>query len=325
MGFENLYILDGSNDPRCISFLVFARDNLGVNVIFTPANLNQLAGELSLVGRGVAGSADVIMKMDADEYLAFYEDDQKCRDPGAIVNASCPLSPYAASSFLRNHKNHLATIGKDLAPKIGALSMGYSSFSVPDRETCENQKGDKSIGLMKFGGVSHFPGGTVKTVMDARLLTKIDLGGHEPYYQKPFNNNLTKIKTPVGILHTHFRCLATEVANCAKAMVSHGYLNAADSPKQHLQDLLKKFPVGENPCDPKATPKNVQSSHKFMFYVQYLAKCPKYEPHVYYSKERGYYGRGLKGDGDAGNRNSDFQQFLEASTSKYQVPQVGSN
>ncbi|KAL7531344.1 hypothetical protein ACHAXR_003989 [Thalassiosira sp. AJA248-18] len=43
VGFHNLYILDSSTDPRCLSFMRYARDILGANVIFADINLNEIA------------------------------------------------------------------------------------------------------------------------------------------------------------------------------------------------------------------------------------------------------------------------------------------
>ena len=62
LGFENLYIIDGSKDPRCISLLRFARDTLGANVLFSTANLKELERLLSQIGNDVGPSSDFILK-----------------------------------------------------------------------------------------------------------------------------------------------------------------------------------------------------------------------------------------------------------------------
>ena len=66
LGFENLYILDSSTDTRCISFLRYARDSLGVNVLFTDVNLNQLESITTKIGKDICGSSDLILKMDIE-------------------------------------------------------------------------------------------------------------------------------------------------------------------------------------------------------------------------------------------------------------------
>lgn len=34
LGFENLYVIDASTNPKCFSFLRYARDVLGANILF---------------------------------------------------------------------------------------------------------------------------------------------------------------------------------------------------------------------------------------------------------------------------------------------------
>merc|ERR1711862_572724 len=73
LGFEYLYIVDSSINPKCISFLRYARDILGANVLFSDADLNELEGVLTLIGKHVSGSSDFIIKMDTDEFLTVYD------------------------------------------------------------------------------------------------------------------------------------------------------------------------------------------------------------------------------------------------------------
>lgn len=68
-GFQNLYIIDSSTNPLCISFLKHTRDILGANVIFSNANLNELENIMTKIGSILGGSADFVVKVDTDEFL----------------------------------------------------------------------------------------------------------------------------------------------------------------------------------------------------------------------------------------------------------------
>ena len=72
IGFHNLYIIDSSTNTHCISFLRYARDILGVNVLFSDANLNQLESIMTDIGAKISGSSDFILKVDIDEFLTVY-------------------------------------------------------------------------------------------------------------------------------------------------------------------------------------------------------------------------------------------------------------
>jgi len=176
LGFDNLYILDGSTDPQCISFLVYARDHLGVNVIFTPANLNQLANEMSFVGKRLSGSSDFIMKVDADEFIALKTENYQCQYPDAVLGSSCAMSSYPLIAYLADHKNNLGKLASGPAHRIG-----YCSQSVPSRELCEAGEGDE-IGRLNF-----FDRDLKKAVSDSRTINGVDLGGHDGNNLPPFN------------------------------------------------------------------------------------------------------------------------------------------
>eukprot|EP00957_Ditylum_brightwellii_P208925 15359552-Ditylum_brightwellii.AAC.1 len=62
LGYENLYIIDSSTNTHCISFLRYARDVLGANVLFSDTNLNEVEALLTEIGRKISGSSDFILK-----------------------------------------------------------------------------------------------------------------------------------------------------------------------------------------------------------------------------------------------------------------------
>jgi len=295
IGFDNLYILDGSTDLKCISFLMDARDRLGANVIFTPANLNELAGEMTNVAVSLAASSDFIIKMDADEYLTLHTGEEGCRSSGKDANnTDCTLSPFGLEEYLQNMDN-LGSIADG-----SRLKIGYVSSTVPDRQLCEAGQGDD---------IGHYPMGAVaptdfKTVYDSRTLEKIDLGGHRGYFLGPFNTGNIRAghSTPLSIIHAHGRCLQHEIDNCRKACISHGYINESDESEAARQKLITYMKKASDVCSGAQFP--VSSGHKVSFYLQYLSGCPATTPDGF------YIGTGIK-------RNLDFGSYLDAAMLKY--------
>jgi hypothetical protein len=68
---------DSSTTPDAIAFLIYARDILGVNVLFSDANLNALEKIMHRIGLMLSGSSDYIIKMDTDKYLAVFDEESK--------------------------------------------------------------------------------------------------------------------------------------------------------------------------------------------------------------------------------------------------------
>ena len=73
LGCKHLCIVDSSKNIKCMSFLCHARDILGENVLFSDADLNQLASLMIDIGNHVSGSSDFIIKINTDEFITFYD------------------------------------------------------------------------------------------------------------------------------------------------------------------------------------------------------------------------------------------------------------
>ena len=144
-GFSNLYILDGSNDENCVEFLLFARDTLGVNVIFSQANLNEVQKELNEIMENVAASSDLIIKLDTDEFIAALTGHQVCPgSPGLdeVLNSfpenvfDCSVDPYRVSEYLNTADIYTGNKLNSLPNSIlcNSSSRNYIhhfSFSIP--------------------------------------------------------------------------------------------------------------------------------------------------------------------------------------------------
>jgi len=139
LGFVNLYVIDGSTDARCVEFLQKqARDEWGVNVIFSQANLNHLSTILTQVAHTLAPTADVIIKMDSDEFLAVDNSDTGCsyttqRKTNATTQ-DCSLSPYGVVDYLNSYSFHNLLDGS-------LLKIGRTASSHADLQLCQSGKG----------------------------------------------------------------------------------------------------------------------------------------------------------------------------------------
>ncbi|KAL3913144.1 MAG: hypothetical protein SGARI_000802, partial [Bacillariaceae sp.] len=122
LGFDKLYIIDSSTDSRCISFLRYARDILGANVLFKDANLNKLEGVMSKIASNIAQSADFILKVDTDEYLVAYDNRTQQLTPAAV-------GEYV-SGFSQNAQHPLRQFD-------GHSRVGYLQLSIPRKDVCE--------------------------------------------------------------------------------------------------------------------------------------------------------------------------------------------
>lgn len=310
LGFSNLYILDGSSDPRCIAFLRFARDHLGINVIYTPANLNELAEEMSRLAKSLDASSDFIVKMDVDEFLMLHNGNSDClRANNKKHNESsidCSLSPYPVMEYLDNHEANLGAY-----PYVKRLQLGYTSPSIYDGELCRSPDPDNNIGRIhfqemvqnsKWGGVA-----VIKGLVDSRLIDSIDLGGHGGRRQPPFVESPGKVQlVPLSLAHLHNRCMHHEIENCRKAMISHGFILETDSNEEQLRKLMAMGANSKDPCEVRKV-RPVASYHKVVPYITFLGNCPRWREDVFYPPP------------STGKTNPDFEMFLADVLSKYKV------
>ena len=266
IGFENMYIFDGSKDPRSISFLRYARDYLGANVIFSSTSLNELASEMSDVGRMLVKSSDLILKTDADEFMGLLTDTPSCiAMVSATVDeqklANCTLSPYALSNFLADRNNL-----QQFHNHIGQFGIDTQMFTTgQDPEQCKpgvSYDASKS----KF---RHMRWPDYKGIADARSFDTVDLGGHGSHMLHPHAGG-PMMYAPVGIFHLHYQCPEREYENIRNVLIGHGYIAVGDSKEVQLEKL--KNLSGPNLC--KKSYLRISSFHKVLAYAQHLQGCP---------------------------------------------------
>ena len=275
VGFHNLYIIDGSTDDHCTWFLLHARDSLGVNVIFSPADLNEIEKELNVVMGSVAGSSDFMIKLDTDEFVALYDESRTCGDVDSLRknalksgNSSCVVSPHGVGE-------HLDSMELDGS----RFMVGPCAYSIPNEVLCESGLGD-DLGIQYFGIANGLAKGLPKVFFDSRTFTHVDLGSH-------FGSSSVDNVRPsqISIIHFHSRCFEQEVASCRKAVIGHKYISETDTEEEALQKLKDKW-FGSETCRIHGEKFPLISSyHKVVCYAANLTCKEEYKTQFYKSAE----------------------------------------
>ena len=266
IGFENLYIIDGSTNPRCISFLRYARDILGANVLFSNANLNELESLMTRVASDISGSSDFIMKVDTDEFLGIYD------------NATAALSVNVMghlAGFVTNKDHPLRRLQEK-----GHSRVGYVQGSIPSRRVCDdnNYATPDKFPLSEVLSVNQLGIPEFKAVYSSRHKFAVNVGGHA--FGDEFSGS-----SSFGIIHYHFRCVEIEVENCKRVLERHNYITAT-ADKQEVRSQLAKLcnvKPEQNFCEVGCNFGGA-SFHKAVFYTKWL-DCEESTKREYYNGE----------------------------------------
>lgn len=316
LGFDNLYILDSSDDERCIAFLQQARDNYNVNVIFSKSNLNEVLEEINQIMDSVSVASDLMIKLDTDEFLGIIPDTQDCPDQALLhqdhrlngddLNPACQLTPHGVQRY----------IDSTSFPLDGSkLRTGFVTDSVPMKHICQDPLKASDPAELFFSKVKPH---SFKAFFDSRTFDSVDLGSHFGTVLPPFKEKVRY--TGLGIFHLHSRCFETEMASSTQAVIRHGYMEEDDSKEVALSKfkalIAKDYPTKESNCTEKI-PKAciVPSCHKIVQVMKHML-CPGILEDEYYEK-----GTNLNEQVD---NNGDFADYIHSLTEKYPVLQNGS-
>lgn len=294
IGFENLYVIDGSTDIDAIQFLIYARMEWGVNVMFSSKGLDELALTLSNVAREIRKASDFVAKLDPDEFLVARKQDSNCSHASDqaddLITLDCTLSPYMVQNILDHLR--VMTTGE-------RLRFGYVMKSQATASACKNDalKNDiAAFDLLPIADADRY-----KTISDSRTLAGLDLGGHKNHFVPPFGSTFGTM-TDLATLHFHERCFDQEVANSRKAILSHKFIDKRDSDEDAIQKLMKLQRDRGNSFDRDGLCDVIKqrgpSWHKVLFYLKYLLGCIT-EENFYESTE-------------ARRHNPDFVHFLNS-------------
>jgi len=312
LGFDNLYIIDGSRETLCIEFLTYARDYLRVNIIFSAKDLNGVIKDINSVMAEISGASDLMMKVDTDEFLAILPDTESCyMDKNGTFHGLCQLTPLGVSAYLNDE------LAGNLDGSI--LKVGYQTLSIPDREVCDNVGSSNTLesGEGTTEQISRIyerlrfqtPDTTmIKAFFDSRTFKSVDLGSHAGTAWHPFDHGEHEsLETRLGIIHLHYTCYDIEQRNNEKAVFSHQYLTPGSNTTERIQKLYDMFK--QPPCD--GTPKTccemippnliqdfcpMNSCHKVLGYLRHLV-CPADNEDQFYQtagSQIGYQNRGFR-------------------------------
>jgi hypothetical protein len=255
---------DSSTTPDAIAFLIYARDILGVNVLFSDANLNALETIMTQIGHMLSGSSDYIIKMDTDEYLAVYDEKSKT------------LKSSLAKHYL---KQLLTNVTKR---EDQTMCIRFVQGTSPSKDICDNDADAAPylFPLTEMGVVPHF-----KAVIDARHIDKygVNLGGHS-HSHLGFDDRCVD-KGSFSIIHAHSRCYEIEQENNKRALIRHSYINETDSKDIMIEKLKKRRKCDwTRECGDYSTCEKclIASCHKIDLYLNHLL-CPERTRERYYN------------------------------------------
>jgi len=304
-GFNNLYIIDASENHECITFLTDVRANYGVNVIFSASNLNEVIKDINYVMTEISAASDLMIKIDTDEFLAVLPDTEPCSKYLAnnTLHNDCFLTPFGVLEYIQEE------LSQNMDGSL--LKIGYLSNSISKQSICESiDRGDiQSL----YGNIPFMmPAPTLfKTVFDSRTYREVDLGSHGGLAWQPFNNleEHPYLMTKLGIIHVHSTCYEDEMENNAKAVTSHAYVSPEDTDLERIEKLYKMIdspPCHAGPAECCASLRmNVpcfSSCHKVVGYLNHLV-CPEEDKQKYYENFAS----------TEGNTNLLFRKYLEES------------
>jgi hypothetical protein len=290
-GFHNLHIVDGSSDPGVIKFLVYARDRLGVDVVFSPANLNEVEGVFNRKMEEVRGQCDFMIKLDTDELLVLYDGDDDNNPNGGDNRSSSGVAETNNRNKFSLSKDAITHYINSL-PFDGAMyKAGYVASNKIEKHLCRD---DDNV-FVTSTTFSPFRKSMAKTFVASPSYDHMDLGGHTGRTHPAFRGKDYHI-TRLALVEFHTQCFHRVLENDMRAMLSHGYLTTknvlvGDDKDDHhhhhhhhhlrrdqkeamieiLSALLVDFPQH---C-------RIPSCHKAFEYLQYLKNPERSEMNYY--------------------------------------------
>ena len=262
LGFQNLYIVDGSSESQSIQFLAYVRDHYGVNVIFSSATMQNIESQMTKIGRHAKKSCDLLIKMDTDEFLVANKGSPNCENVSVLspIGMDCSLSPYAV-------KQTLKTIRASMDGE--RLAIGFQDIALPPPEVCNSSVPKFDVSAYKHA--KRVAGG-FKAISDSRTFAGFDLGGHNNYFVRPFGR--ARAATKLGVIHAK-RCQEEQFANDVKTVASHGFIQQDDTYERIQQKFRSKYNLTEKVDVCGLGPSQVAgvSWHKILKVWKYVAGC----------------------------------------------------
>lgn len=233
-GFENVHVIDNSDDPIVIDYLEKAASKYDVSVTFSTVGLGDLGDEITTAMLSKRHLCDFFFKLDTDEFLAVHDEATK----SVLVDKS---------TFLRSLQK---------LPVDGQKYEISQRMEVMVQDTCEDPTlATNFYPLDRSGHMSKF-------FFLSKSLLMIDLGSHNGRIDPAINQTYAH-PSDIMILHFHNKCHDTYIRNMKEALASQGIFSLSDTPeklKVALEPYKDKFLNG---C-------NVLNCHKMADLYSYL-------------------------------------------------------
>lgn len=235
-GFENIYVLDGSDDDRV--FAIYDRYKMeGLNVHYSSNGLNDLAKELTELMHAHKGTNTFLIKLDTDEFLAYTRNFESIlRSRNNIKNPEICVDNF--SQFFA-----------DLPITGQRYKASLTAWSIPRNGAVANVCRD----LIEFTPLQFTQ---IKTFFHSDSFVSVDLGSHNGVS----TNNEGVIDTALTLIHYHSVSVDDSARRARQVLISHKYISAEDSVVEQRQKLRSVRSKGAG----------VLSYHKIDFYLEYL-------------------------------------------------------
>jgi len=271
LGFQNLYIVDGSSKPDSIHFLAHVRDHHGVNVVFSTATLSSIEAQLTKIGRNVSKSCDLMMKMDTDEFLVASKGTPNCENVSglSLSRINCFVSPYAVNQALKTIRSSM--FGE-------RLLVGFQSRAIPTAEICSSPAARSNVSMYTYGKLAVYSQNVIsfKAISDSRTFLGFDLGGHKNHFVPPFGSRAKQQVTQLGIIHIAHACIQDKIQDALKAVISHGFIQENDTYEMMDQRFRSRYNVSRTAAACSLSGREVHkgmSFHKSLIVWKYIAGC----------------------------------------------------
>jgi len=246
---------------------------------------------LTKIGKQIAGSSDVIIKMDTDELLTVYDKSSNMLSPNFIKGY--------LSGFVGNEIHPLRLNGNS---RVGYLQTGHATEDVC-RDNLHPPLDQYRLGDVVFDAFFKMVYES-KTLLTSKEMV-VNIGGHA----FPHNLENEDIRTQFGIVHMHSRCVEIHIENCKRVLERSNYISPSDTDEEAKIKLAAKFKCSPvDMCNTCSFDGTFESGHKAVFFLQYL-DCEETYREQYYGPTKG----------DQMKQNVELVRVLHSSNKRFKL------
>lgn len=265
-GYKNLYILDGSDDPRV--FEIYDRyANRGINIFFSTTSLDGLARELTELMHSHKGENNFLIKLDTDEFLAYAK-------PRIFPTNSCIKEamrglyikrfdgkpemevPWLFRLLVERQFNLARLCNANFPEFLSSLPINGKRYKASiivwsNPSAGESSRPCREISLFTVPQFSH-----LKSFFHSDSFVSVDLGSHAG--QSTDNHGFNE--TDLTIIHYHSTSVEDAMRRARQVLISHKYISEGLEEDEEIR-ILKELQG-----------KVSASRHKLDLYLRYLTE-----------------------------------------------------